>query len=281
MSKSFAEVSRSPKKSKEGSINQSSTQIQGQPSPIQTSTPTTPGVQFNQAMSVDPRLQTFHPGFQPQYVLNAPLTLSSEDIQRIADAVREGIRESFREEVSQMIDEKLAPVHQEMEQLRADNNDLRRQLDELEQYGRRPLIRFSGIPESTGENTNSKLLDVTKSAGIRIVPDDIIHSHRVGDPKRERRGPRQIIARLRSVDTKFHILRNSKKFLEHENTKHISVNEDLTKLRDRLLFMCRQLCREKKLKNARTSNGKITVKDNRDKIHVIRDASDLAKFGLS
>jgi hypothetical protein len=104
----------------------------------------------------------------------------------------------------------------------------------------------------------------------------IINSHRGGKQKKR---PRQIIARLKSVDTKFFILRNSAKFRKHEHTKRIAVNEDLTKYRDRLLFLCRQLCHEQKLKNARSTNGKITVKDRQDRVHHIRDERDLTKFG--
>lgn len=97
----------------------------------------------------------------------------------------------------------------------------------------------------------------------------------------KRKGPRQIIARLKSVDTKFHILRNARKFQQHDESKHISANEDLTKRRARLLYLCRQLCRQRYLRNAWTSNGKILVKDHQDKRHVIQDERDLVKFGHS
>lgn len=91
----------------------------------------------------------------------------------------------------------------------------------------------------------------------------------------ERKGLRQIIARLKSVDAKFHILQKAKKFQQHEKNK---VNEDLTKLRDRLLFHCRQLCRQHRLNNARTSNGKITVKDRQESSHsfAVTEISSLA-----
>lgn len=60
---------------------------------------------------------------------------------------------------------------------------------------------------------------------------------------------------------------------------HIIINEDLTKYRDRLLYLCRQLCRERKLKQAWTSNGKISVRDFGDRTYAIRKESDLAPFG--
>uniref|UniRef100_K1QI41 Phosphatidylinositol-4-phosphate 5-kinase type-1 alpha n=1 Tax=Magallana gigas TaxID=29159 RepID=K1QI41_MAGGI len=105
---------------------------------------------------------------------------------------------------------------------------------------------------------------------IKLSPDEIVNSHRVGHPKRQRAGPRQIIARLNSVDTKFRILRSSKLFQNNVQTKGISVSEDLTKYRDKLLYLCRQLCRNGELKKAWSSNGKISVMDNSDRVHYIR-----------
>ena len=269
---SFAEaVSRSPKKQKEGSVSITEANSSN-PSPIGAST-----LVFQSAPGLITCNPAFHPNTQPQYVVSAPVSISPDDIQRIAVAVRDAVKESLREEFSAIIEEKIAPpLHTEINALRTENNDLRRQLDELEQYGRRPLIRFSGIPEMVGEDTKTKILEATATAGIPLQGDDIINSHRVGKPKN---GPRQIIARLKSVDTKFLILKNSVKFRKHEQTKRISVNEDLTRYRDRLLFLCRQLCREQKLKNARSTNGKITVKDRQDRVHHIRDERDLTKFG--
>lgn len=271
LSKSFIEVDRSPKKSKEGSLHESdlNTTPAGQPSPptpIGMSTPADPNLQL------DP--STHGQSSHPQYV-----TISADDIKRIAEAVREAIKDSLRDEISNMIEEKTEPLRNEIEQLQRDNMNLRRDLDELEQYGRRPLIRLSGIPESSSEDTKAKILDATSKAKIKLSPDEIVNSHRVGHPKRQRAGPRQIIARLNSVDTKFRILRSSKLFQNNVQTKGISVSEDLTKYRDKLLYLCRQLCRNGELKKAWSSNGKISVRDNSDRVHNIRAESDLVPFG--
>ena len=62
LSKSFAEaVSRTPKKQREGSVSDSTN-----PSPIGASTP----------------IGTSTMATQPQYVVNAPFTISTEDIQK-------------------------------------------------------------------------------------------------------------------------------------------------------------------------------------------------------
>lgn len=274
LSASFVEVvSRTPKKQKEGSITDTL-----DPSPIDASTPV-----HHTTQGQDSSIMALHPNVQSQYVVSASITTSPEDVQKIAAAVRDAVKESLREEFSNIIEEKIAPLHTEIETLKTENNDLRRKLDELEQYGRRPIIRFSGLPETEEEDTKSKILNATRAAGIILHSDDIVNSHRVGkpvnNPGKQRHGPRQIIARLKSVDTKFYILRNAAQFRKQETTKMISVNEDLTKYRNRLFYLCRKLCREKSLKNARTTNGKITVKDHNDRVYHIRDETDLTMFG--
>jgi hypothetical protein len=51
----------------------------------------------------------FHPNTQPQYVVIAPVSISPDDIQRIAVAVRDAVKESLREEFSDIIEEKIPP----------------------------------------------------------------------------------------------------------------------------------------------------------------------------
>ena len=75
------------------------------------------------------------------------------------------------------------PLKAKITKLETINNELNLQLDELKQYGRRPLVRFSGIPEAQGEDTTYLILNVTNKAGISLNRDDVVNSHRVGAPK--------------------------------------------------------------------------------------------------
>lgn len=100
LSKSFIEVDRSPKKSKEGSLHESdlNTTPAGQPSPptpIGMSTPADPNLQL------DP--STHGQSSHPQYV-----TISADDIKRIAEAVREAIKDSLRDEISNRLRKRLS-----------------------------------------------------------------------------------------------------------------------------------------------------------------------------
>lgn len=57
----------------------------------------------------------------PQYV-----TISAEDIKRIAVAVREAIKDSFRDERFNMIEEKTKPLRNQIEQLKREKTNLRK-----------------------------------------------------------------------------------------------------------------------------------------------------------
>lgn len=107
--KPFIEVDRSPKNSKEGSLHESymnTTPIDqsSSPSPIGISTPADPNFRL------DPSIhgQSSH----PQHV-----TISADDIKRIAEAVRKANKYSLRDEISNMIEEKTEPLRNQIEQL--------------------------------------------------------------------------------------------------------------------------------------------------------------------
>ena len=66
------------------------------------------------------------------------------DLQNIAEAVKADLMPDIRK----LISAATAPLEQEIVSLKAENAKLRDSIDGLEQYGRRPLIRVTGINES-------------------------------------------------------------------------------------------------------------------------------------
>jgi hypothetical protein len=67
-------------------------------------------------------------------------------------------------------------------------------LDDLEQCGRRLLIRVAGIQETNQEDTTLNILEAVRDAGIPLKREKIVNLHRVGKPNRDSRRPRQMIA---------------------------------------------------------------------------------------
>ena len=87
---------------------------------------------------------------------------------------------------------------QKISKLETENKQLQKDLDALEQYGRRSLVRISGLSErATGDETTTAVRKIMSE--IDHKPEDVIRSHWVGKssgPQVSHRKPRQIIVRL-------------------------------------------------------------------------------------
>ena len=62
---------------------------------------------------------------------------------------------------------------------------LRRDINGLEQYGRRSNLRIFGVDERGGEDVRQKTLEVFSSVGMRLRPSDIEAAHRLGKREEE------------------------------------------------------------------------------------------------
>ena len=150
----------------------------------------------------------------------------------------------------------------------------------VEQYGRRSLVRISGIPEPEGEcDTTDLVRKIISDIDPNYREEDVIISHRVGKLRPsvngDRSKPRQIIARLSEPSVKLRILRCGKNLKKNENYKSVYANEDLTLLRCKILFHCRQLQKKKKISQLWTTNGKNCLIDRHEHF---QDANTVTRF---
>ncbi|CAC5390760.1 unnamed protein product [Mytilus coruscus] len=153
-------------------------------------------------------------------------------------------------------------------------------VDRLEQYGRRSLLRVSGIPENAGENTDLIVRSLFKEIDLDFNDLDVERTHRNGplsppnsntptddaadcsetsaefiteqtydnNKKRSEQQPRQIMVRVLNPNTKIRILRCRKHLKSSRNYNNVYINEDLTKYRNRLYYHTRCLTKKKRCK---------------------------------
>jgi len=122
------------------------------------------------------------PGIRTPQSVVTPNPLGSNSLITDSDIVCIGnyVHSLMLEDFKAMFNHHTATLKDEIKSLRLENKDLRQKLDDLEQYGRRPLVRFSGIPENgKDEDTTSLVLDVASKANLDLSPDNIDLSHRV------------------------------------------------------------------------------------------------------
>ena len=159
--------------------------------------------------------------------------------------------------------------------------------DGVEQYSRRPNLRFFGIPENRSDDDTDKLITTVINESMQLQPpmlqEQLERSHRLG-PKTTRDGQqrdRPIIVRFRSEKLRDAVYK-SQFLLRDHNARHpenkIFVNEYVTARRAALARLTRSLKKEGKLKDCWTANGNVLIKDLHNKIHQVRSEADLSPY---
>ena len=185
------------------------------------------------------------------------------------------------------LNKKCSELEERVSELESQNAARKAENDDLEQYGRRNILRVSGIPENESEDTDLIVMQVADKLGVSISPYEIDRSHRVGKTVKPHVGQtstrksRDIIVKFATYNARNRLFQERKTLREtaDEDLKNIFLNEDLTKRRSEILFEARKLRRSGKIKAAYSSDGKITVRDKKDKKHMIHDLDDLVQFG--
>ncbi|CAC5418692.1 unnamed protein product [Mytilus coruscus] len=187
----------------------------------------------------------------------------------------------------------LSSLQYQQIKLSKENQSLRDDIDALEQYGRRDLLRINGIPDGgsseTSEQTTELVKELLKSVDKSIDTNDVVRSHRIGQPRTgsvNANGarnsvpprPRQVIVKLKDHFAKKRILKCKKAMRENRDLRYIRVNEDLTKIRNTIAFKARQLRIEHHIRDTWTVNGKIFVKDNIEQVHQVNTMAAFLNF---
>ena len=160
------------------------------------------------------------------------------------------------------------------------------ELDELQQYSRRPNLRLQGVEDDTrGEGLERKLLAVTNGE-MKLDPaverKDIERCHRLGRVDGQQNQPRTAIVRFTSERVRDSVYRSRGSLKEYNSKRGIGykvfINEDLTRSRSKLAYETRRLKKENKINDCWTASGRILIKDRSDKIVQICSDMDIKKF---
>lgn len=115
--------------------------------------------------------------------------------------------------------------------------------DELEQYQRRNNLRVFGVPETTGEDTDTVLVNLFKEKlDVDVEVNRLDRSHRVG-PK-QKPGSRDATPRHRPIIIRFMSYQDRRRVFSAKRKLKgtgVSIREDLTKTRQELLSRAAEL----------------------------------------
>lgn len=215
------------------------------------------------------------------------LLQETEFINKFRDSiVKPAVAEVIEVRLTEMTN-KIEVLEEELTTVTEKLGAAERKIEALEAYSRRNCLTISGIPEEVNEETDQLVLDVAKSTGVMLSPDDIDVSHRVGRPKDNR--PRNIIVKFLAynVREKLFSARKDKStnrvrghsVLTAETLSNVYIAEALTPETQKLLFICRQLKAQKRVWAAYTTNGRVKVKTAQNQTaKLITSVADLEKL---
>ena len=160
----------------------------------------------------------------------------------------------------------------ENEKLKERVSNLEFASDKQEQYSRRNCLRISGVKEHEGEETDKIVIDLCNSIGVRLSEADIDRSHLIGRQIGSK--PRQLIVKFTSYRMRRSVYKARSAMKTTNN--NVFINEDLTRVRNKLFYDARQLLKGKAVNSVWSSDGVIFIKDKEDKIHRIERREDLS-----
>ena len=186
----------------------------------------------------------------------------------------------------EVLTKQLATKEQRITELEKKVATLEAQTDAVEQYSRCANLRFQGIPDSDGEDTDSLIITLINeqiNVEPRVQNTDIERSHRVG-PKLDKQGRRRVrpiivrFAKERTRDVVYRARFRLKDVNAKRPLEKIFINEDLTSTRASLAAEARSIKKAGKIQDTWTYNGNILIKNARSDIIQVREFADLASY---
>lgn len=157
-------------------------------------------------------------------------------------------------EINSGLENKLALIerHQQLVKQKILHHD--KEMDALEQYGRRNCLVLHGVAESEGENTDAVFVDTVSSRiGVNIEQRDLDRSHRLGKPNADGR-PRPIIAKFARYNVRSNVFANKKRL----KGSNVMLTESLTRHR---VIVFNEARNRYGNRNVWTADGEIYAKD--------------------
>lgn len=183
--------------------------------------------------------------------------------------------------VSEAVDTQLKEVKEANKRLTSENEMLKARVSELEaiaeqseQYSRRNSLRISNIPETEEEDTDLIVLDIADTLNVEIRGYDIDRSHRVS--KSDSKKARDILVKFATYRARQRLY-GARSNLKSTKYHGVFLNEDLVKSRSKLLWEARQKVKGNFLWGAWSVDGRLFLKDVKDKVHKLTCSEDVAR----
>lgn len=224
------------------------------------------------------------------------LAVMREQTKVIMEYIRTDKKE-MQEDYDRKLKEKDAQIADLKSEIRSNKNDH----DALATYNRRENLKIVGVKYEEGENTNEIVKEICKLAGREIKDADISTSHRNGSTNNRNNPPGManttirhpdIICRFVQRDVKIGVFEGRKNIATNPNCppkyKDVTMYEDVTPLRSRIMYELRQRGDKKTFKYVWSRGGRIFCRTPEEaemttvpRPHVINKPEDLLKLNFT
>ena len=202
------------------------------------------------------------------------------EIENLVQSVVNGVLKGLNDKIDTM-EKDITELHKQNSDLVTQNValtervvKLEKAVDQAEQYSRRNNLRISGYVEDNNENTDDIVMKMASDIGCDLQLSEIDRSHRVGKPDAARTKQREILVKFTSYRARQKLYKKRTE-LKDKGYNGVFLNEDLTKLRSKVLFEARKVVKADRAKGAWSSDGNILIKDYGDVVHRLTSDDDL------
>ncbi len=199
------------------------------------------------------------------------MQLGDAELSKLAELLRSSLETHVSSMTISIVDGVLGGLQTKIAELESENNSLKtrvqtleERLDRTEQYSRRNCLRLSGVPETTDESVDDKVMDISTCINADVSLEGIDGAHRLAKPKPN--VPRDITIKFATYRSKKKVMMR-KSQLKSKGKSGVYVNEDLTRARSDLFYKARSLAKAKKINSTWTADGTIIIKDNSMRFH--------------
>ena len=181
----------------------------------------------------------------------------------VTEAVAEGVTRATEAAITRM-----TALEDELTTTKARLHAAEQRIEELDNQNRKNCLIINGVPETNNDTTNSLVVNVGRAAGVTIPTISIDRAYRLGRPQPGKIRP--IMAKFTTSGPRQKLFENRKELSADRVKEHpiltpsvisrIFISECLSPKNQHLLFVARQLKRQKALWAAYTTNGRVKVK---------------------
>ena len=181
----------------------------------------------------------------------------------VTEAVAEGVTRATEAAIT-----RITALEDELTTTKARLHAAEQRIEELDNQNRKNCLIINGVPETNNDTTNSLVVNVGRAAGVTIPTISIDRAYRLGRPQPGKIRP--IMAKFTTSGPRQKLFENRKDLSVDRVKEHpiltpsvisrIFISECLSPKNQHLLFVARQLKRQKALWAAYTTNGRVKVK---------------------